>query len=242
MQLHVYRDAEEVCNALAAWIAALIDTTLQAKEKCVIALSGGETPKILYGKLAAPPYHDKIKWDRVHIFWGDERVVPFTDDQNNAKMACDNFLDKVDIPSGNIHKMWTDMDPVASARQYEKILHQYFDDKQTTFDLILLGMGDDGHTLSLFPGEGIPEGQPSWVAAVYSKVKGERITLLPAVVNQSAAVVFLVTGEKKSKVLQNILQHTGNQYPAQLIQPLNKQVHWFVDETALGNYQPARNL
>ena len=237
MQLHVYKNPEEVCDALAAWIAALIDTTLQVKEKCVIALSGGETPKILYKKLSAAPYHDQIKWSRVHIFWGDERVVPFDDEKNNAKMACDNLLDKVEIPSGNIHKMWTDTDPLESARQYEKILHQYFDDKQTTFDLTLLGMGDDGHTLSLFPGAGIPEGQPLWVAAVSSKEKGERITLLPAVVNQSAAIAFLVTGEKKSNVLQDILQHPGNHYPAEYIQPLNNEVHWFVDKAALGSAQ-----
>lgn len=233
MQLHVYRDADEVCDALAAWIVTLIDKTLLVKEKFTVALSGGETPKKLYQKLATPPYNEKIKWDRVHIFWGDERVVDFDDKSNNAKMAYDNLLSKVDIPSAQIHKIWTDITSEESAKQYEKILRQYFDDKQTAFDLMLLGMGEDGHSLSLFPGSEILEDKQSWVCAFHSKEKGERITLMPAVVNRSSAVAFLVTGGKKAKVLKEILDDSeAHKYPAQLIQPLNNELHWFVDEEA----------
>ena len=233
MQLHVYKDADEVCDALAAWIVTLINKTMEAKEKFTWALSGGETPKKLYQKLAAQSFNEKIKWDRVHIFWGDERVVPFDDELNNAKMAYDNLLSKVNIPSGQVHKIWTDITSEESAKQYEKILHQYFDDKQTTFDLTLLGMGEDGHTLSLFPGSEILDDQQSWVSAVHSKEKGERITLMPSVINRSSAIVFLVTGEKKEKLLQQILEEPEqHNYPTQLIQPLNKELHWFVDEAA----------
>ena len=233
MQLHVYEDADEVCKALAAWIAEFIDKTLEVKEKFTWAFSGGETPKKLYQILNASPYNEKIKWNRVHIFWGDERVVPFDDERNNAKMAYDNLLSKVDIPSAQIHKIWTDITPEESAKQYEKILHQYFDDKQTTFDLTLLGMGEDGHTLSLFPGSEILYDHQSWVSAVHSKEKGERITLMPSVINRSASIVFLVTGEKKAKVLKEILHDSeAHKYPAQLIQPLNGELHWFVDDEA----------
>jgi 6-phosphogluconolactonase len=233
MQLHIYKNADEVCNALAAWIAEMIDTTLQVKEKFTIALSGGETPKKLYQILAAQPYNEKIKWNRVHIFWGDERFVPFDDERNNAKMAYDNLLSKVNIQPDQVHKMWTDIAPQESAKQYEKILHKYFDDKQTTFDLVLLGLGDDGHTLSLFPGSEILQDNDSWVNIVDSKEKGERITLMPSVVNRSSGVAFLVTGENKAKVLQEILEtREQNKYPAQLIQPANGELHWFVDEDA----------
>ena len=241
MQLHVYKDAEDVCNALAAWITDLIDKTMLVKEKFTWALSGGETPKKLYQKLAAKPYNEKIKWDRIHIFWGDERVVPFDDERNNAKMAYDDLLSRVDIPPGQIHKMWTDILPEESAKQYENILHKYFDDKQATFDLTLLGMGDDGHTLSLFPGNEILPDDNSWVNAVYSKEKGERITLMPSVVNRSSTVIFLITGENKAMVLKDVIENNLlKNYPAQLIQPSNGELHWFVDEAAAKYLIPSK--
>lgn len=232
MQLHVYKNADDVCEALAAWIAALIEKTLISKKIFTWALAGGETPKKLYTRLAAAPYDEKIKWDRIHIFWGDERVVPFGDERNNAKMADDSLLGKVKIPTSNIHRMWTDINAGESAKQYEKMLHTYFDDRAVTFDLVLCGMGEDGHTLSIFPRSNLPTG---WVAAVHSKEKGERITLLPAVVNAAAAVVFLVTGEKKAGILKEIWDISPQKnYPAQLINPANGELHWFVDEAAAG--------
>ena len=231
MPLHIYKDAEEVCSALAAWVAALIDTTLDVKENFTWALSGGETPKLLYQKLSSAPYDTKIKWDRMQIFWGDERFVPFDDKDNNAKMAYDNLLSKVAIPPDHVHKIWTDVTPEESAKQYEKLLHGYFDNKQTTFDLTLLGLGEDGHTLSLFPDSEILNDQQSWVRAVFSKEKGERITVMPSIVNKSSATVFLVTGENKAKILQQIIEQPGGHtYPAQLIHPANAELHWFLDE------------
>ncbi len=234
MQLHIYKDAEQTCNALAEWIAALINKTLEVKENFSWALSGGETPKKLYQFLASESYKEKINWNRIHIFWGDERVIDFSDERSNAKMAYENLLDHVNIPSSQIHKMWTDVTPEESAKQYEKLLHQYFDDKQTTFDLVLLGMGDDGHTLSLFPDSALLQDQHSWVRADNIEQKGmKRITLMPSVVNKSAGVVFLVTGENKAKVLQEVIENPGSQkYPAQLIQPSNSELHWFLDEEA----------
>ena len=232
MYLQVYKNAEETTIALADWIVALIKKTLEAKERFTIALSGGETPKKLYQTLASDTYREKINWNRLHIFWGDERFVPFSDDSNNAKMAFDNLLSKVNIPSEQVHKIWTDVTPEASAKQYENILHKYFDEKQTTFDLVLLGMGDDGHTLSLFPGTEVLNNKSSWVSAVASKEKGERITLMPSVINKSSVIAFLVTGETKAKILQEVLEPQQNKFPAQLIQPANDELYWFVDEEA----------
>jgi 6-phosphogluconolactonase len=235
MYLHIYKDAEETTNALADWIVTLIKKTLEAKDRFTIALSGGETPKKLYQKLASDAYRGKINWNRLHIFWGDERFVPFNNDNNNAKMAFDNLLCNVNIPAEQIHKIWTDVTPAESAKQYENLLHKYFDEKQTTFDLVLLGMGDDGHTLSLFPGNEILNDKSSWVAAVTSKEKGERITLMPSVVNRSSAIAFLITGESKAKILQEVLEHQQHNYPAQLIQPANGELYWFVDQAAAKN-------
>ncbi|MDB5221911.1 MAG: 6-phosphogluconolactonase, eukaryotic type [Chitinophagaceae bacterium] len=234
MHLHIYKDADETTFALADWITTLIRKTVEVKDRFTIALSGGETPKKLYQTLASDAYREKINWNRLHIFWGDERYVPFNDERNNAKMAYDNLLGKVNIPPEQVHKIWTDITPEESAKQYEKILHQYFDDRQTTFDLVLLGMGEDGHTLSLFPGSEILDDNNTWVNSVLSKEKGERITLMPAVVNRSAAIVFLVTGKSKAKILQEVLQENKKEnYPAQLIHPVNNELHWFVDEEAI---------
>ncbi len=235
MHLHIYKSAEETITALANWITSLIQKTLEVKDKFTIALSGGETPKKLYQTLASDVYREKINWSRLHIFWGDERFVSFTDERNNAKMAYDNLLSKINIPSDQVHKIWTDVTPEESAKQYENILHKYFDEKQTTFDLVLLGMGDDGHTLSLFPGNKILNDNNSWVSAVSSKEKGERITLMPSVVNRSSTIAFLVTGESKAKNLKQVLESHQQAYPAQHIQPANGELYWFVDEEA-GKY------
>jgi 6-phosphogluconolactonase len=232
MQLHIFKDAEETTIALADWIAALIQKTLEVNDRFTIALSGGETPKKLYQTLGAYPYIEKINWKKLHVFWGDERFVAFEDQNNNAKMAYDSLLSHASIPSDQIHKISTDISPQESVEEYSKILYKYFDNKQATFDLVLLGMGDDGHTLSLFPGSENLSDNNSWVKAINSKEKGERITLLPSVVNQSSAIAFLIAGEKKAPVLKKVLEEQEQKYPAQLIQPLNKELHWFIDREA----------
>ncbi len=232
MYLHVYKCAEETTTALAEWITVLISKTLETKENFTIALSGGETPKKLYQKLASDNFKKRIDWKKIEMFWGDERVVSFDDKNNNAKMAFDNLLDHINIPSAQIHSIRTDISAEKSAKEYEKNLHTFFDEKQQTFDLVLLGLGDDGHTLSLFPGDDVLKDKTSWVKAVNSKEKGERITLMPVVVNKASAIVFLVTGENKAKVINEILKGEQQKYPAELIMPSNGQLHWFLDEAA----------
>lgn len=233
MRLHIYKDADAVCEALAEWIVELMNKTLQQKERFTWALSGGETPKKLYQLLASKKFSKKINWSKIFIFWGDERVVPFDDERSNAKMAYDNLLYNVAIPSSQINKILTDVTPEESAKQYEKLLHKYFDDNQLTFDLALLGMGDDGHTLSLFPDSENLNDKTSWVKTDNIEHTGmKRITLMPAVINRSCAIVFLVTGKNKAKVLKEILQEQLLNYPAALIKPLTGELHWFVDEAA----------
>ena len=234
MQLHIYNKGELI-DELAKWIINYANGILYTNDRFTIALSGGETPKRLYQLLATDAYRNKIDWSKIHIFWGDERVVPFTDDSNNAKMAYENLLSKVDISPENIHIMPTDISPVRATEEYEKILHNYFDSTDNSFDLVLLGMGKDGHTLSLFPGFEVPAEKSNWVCAVYLEdQKMHRITLMPSIVNSSSAVIFLVTGDEKAKALQQVLkgQFEPVKYPAQLIRPANGELHWFVDENA----------
>jgi 6-phosphogluconolactonase len=235
MQLHIYKTVEEVIDELAKWITNHISQTLKKQDRFSIALSGGETPKILYKMLAAAPYHDLIEWKKIHFFWGDERVVPFTDDSNNAKMAFDNLLNKINVPEENIHIMRTDISPDLAADEYEKLLHQYFDNDVTSFDLVLLGMGKDGHTLSLFPASTILQEEKHWVNAVYVEdQKMYRITLMPSIVNRASAIIFLITGIEKSTTLRSVLEDTfqPEHFPSQLIKPLSGELHWFLDDSA----------
>ncbi len=235
MELHVYKDAEELSNAAAGWITDDIVATLKTKDRFTIALSGGSTPERLHKILAGSPYKEQIDWSKLHIFWGDERAVPFEDSRNNARMAYDTLLNFVPVPAAQIHVMRTDITPDQSAIEYEKILHRYFDNSAVSFDLVLLGMGDDGHTLSLFPGTPVIHEEKAWAASFFLKAQDMyRITLTKTIVNKAAKIAFLTTGTKKAHALKEVLKGSYNPdlYPSQVIKPASGGLHWFVDEAA----------
>ena len=237
MELHIAQTTQELSDNLAAWISNYIQEVLQDQPIFTLVLSGGSTPKQLFALLAKEPYKIMIPWERIHFFWGDERAVPFEDERNNAKMAFDTLLNEVDVPKENIHVMRTDISPEESATEYEKILREYFKEDETTFDLVLLGMGDDGHTLSLFPGQPVIHEKDKWVTSFFLKAQDMyRITLTAPVVNQSACVIFMTTGTGKSMALKSVIEGSYNpdQYPSQVIRPEDGELHWFVDEAAAG--------
>ncbi|GGB98910.1 6-phosphogluconolactonase [Dyadobacter sediminis] len=243
MEIHISKDTEQLSNELAEWISHYIQQVLEKKERFTFVLSGGGTPKLLYSKLAEMPYKESIPWNRIHFFWGDERAVPFEDSRNNARMCFEELLEKVPVVAENIHVMRTDIDPDSSAEAYESILKTYFQDSETTFDLVLLGMGDDGHTLSLFPGTDVIHEQNAWATSFFLPAQDMyRITLTAPPVNQSACVVFLAAGSGKAETLKNVLQGERNMdlYPSQIINPENGQLHWFVDEAAASLYQSGK--
>lgn len=243
MKLIVSKNIDALSEQVAQWIIEQINSVLQQQDRFTICLSGGSTPKKLYQLLASENFKNKIDWKRIHVFWGDERYVPFSDDRNNAKMAFDVLLDHVPIPSEQIHIMRTDIDPEESARQYEKILREYFphtthNSPLTTFDLTLLGLGDNAHTLSLFPGyDEIIHEKNSWVTSFFLKEQNvNRITLTAPVVNLSKRIAFLVGGQDKQEALVHVLEghFVPDLYPAQMIKPVNGELFWFVDEAAAG--------
>jgi len=234
MELHEYKDGEALSVAAAKWIAERISDTLKTKDRFTIALSGGSTPKRLHELLAQAPYKETLDWSKLHVFWGDERAVPFEDSRNNAKMAYDTLLDFVPVPASQIHVMRTDIAPEQSATEYEKILHEYFDNTPYSFDLVLLGMGDDGHTLSLFPGMPIVHEEKAWAKSFWLQAQDMyRITLTKTIVNKSACVAFLTAGTAKAHALKEVLRGVYNPdlYPSQEIKP-SGELHWFVDEAA----------
>lgn len=253
MQLNVSANIDELSWRAAEWMIDYIHQTLKLQDRFTIALSGGGTPKKLHLLLASDEFKNKIDWQKLHVFWGDERYVPFDDERNNAKMAFDTLLKYVAVPDSQIHIMRTDMEAEKSANEYEETLKEYFpeaaiefNDRNTqnsavttkddnTFDLVILGLGDNAHTLSLFPGEAVVHERDTWVKAVFVKeVNMERITLTAPVVNLAHRIIFLVSGNDKAGAVANILSdnYAPDLYPAQVIKPVNGELYWFLDKAA----------
>lgn len=240
MQLNIAKDIDELSKEVAVWITTYIEKILKHQERFTIVLSGGNTPKKLYQLLASGKYRNKIEWSKLHFFWGDERYVPFTDNRNNAKMAFENLLNHIPASKDQIRLMRTDIEPEAAASEYEKLLHEYFPDSNKTFDLVLLGMGNDAHVLSLFPGYEVVNEKKKWVKALYVKEqKMYRITLTAPVVNAASRIAFLVTGKDKAAVLYHVFsdKHDPILYPSQIIQPYNDELYWWVDEAAAADIE-----
>jgi 6-phosphogluconolactonase len=238
MNLEVFKDIDQLSLALAEWITSLIEETLRLKNSFSFVLSGGNTPKKLNSLLASSPFKERIDWSKIHVFWGDERAVPFDDERNNARMAFDTLLNKVDIPRQQIHIMDTSLPPENAARQYAESLYEFFGTDvlpRQTFDLVLLGMGDDGHTLSLFPGTPAIHEEKLWVTSFFLKAQNmHRITLTKNIVNHSNHIVFMISGGEKANALFHVLEGEKNPdlYPSQLIIPTQGELHFFADNAA----------
>jgi 6-phosphogluconolactonase len=219
-----------------------VRNAVQERGASAVALAGGTTPRGLYERLAAgggAPGPDPVPWDRVHLFWGDERHVPPEHPESNYRMALDSLLSKVPVPSANIHRIRAEEpDARRAAAEYERELRAFFrlgTDQTPRFDLVLLGMGVDGHTASLFPGsEALRETSRLVAAPVIEKQGSRRITLTPRVFNNSACVMFLVTGSAKAGTLRDVLEgeHEPDRLPAQIIRPLQGDLLWIVDRAA----------
>jgi 6-phosphogluconolactonase len=238
MNKEVFKDTDLLSKALAEWITSLVEETLTRKERFSLVLSGGNTPRKLNLLLASSPYRERINWKKIHVFWGDERAVPFEDERNNAGMAFDTLLDKVDIPRNQIHIMDTSLAPEKAAAEYERVLQEYFGTTLLpvqTFDLVLLGMGDDGHTLSLFPGTPVIHEEKSWVTSFYLEAQHMyRITLTKNIVNHADHIVFMISGTEKAHALREVLgaEKNPDRYPSQVIIPTQGELHFFMDEAA----------
>ena len=235
MKPDISQSVEELSRKVADWIVQYIMGVLARQDRFTISLSGGNTPRQLFRLLASAEYRNKIAWEKMHVFWGDERYVPANDDRNNAKMAFEELLDHVPIDRNHIHAMSTVLSPEESALAYEKTLREYFGETGNSFDLVLLGLGDDAHTLSLFPGYAIVHEKNRWVYAFYlSKQDMYRISLTAPIVNRASMVLFLVTGADKAVAVDRVLygEHDPDLYPAQMIQPYNGECKWFLDKAA----------
>lgn len=237
MRLHVYETAE-LAPATAEYIAETAERALAERGRFSIALSGGSTPRPVYQLLAQPPYRDRIDWSRTHIWWGDERCVPPDDQQSNYRLAREALLDQVPLPASNIHRMRGEIEPTVAAAEYEQELSAYVAHRGEAgagLDLVLLGMGDNGHTASLFPNQPAVHEQQRLVVAEYiAEVSMWRITLTPPAINAAQAVVVLASGEGKAQRLRDVLQgpYDPDRSPVQTVKPGSGELVWMVDRAA----------
>jgi len=239
-EMQIVKDAEAVSRTAAEILVSQIPETVEDKGSFAIALSGGSTPKRLFSLLAnEPSFREAVPWDKVHFFWGDERHVPPEHQESNYRMARDAMLSRVPVPAANVHRIKSEI-PDASkvAEEYEEELRNFFNlepGEWPRFDCVLLGMGPDGHTASLFPGaQALDERERLVIENWVEKFKAYRITLTAAALNNADAMIFLVSGEEKAPSLREVLE--GNEQPdrlpAQLIRPTHGNLLWLVDRAA----------
>ncbi|HZH91106.1 MAG TPA: 6-phosphogluconolactonase [Pyrinomonadaceae bacterium] len=235
--IQIFADANEVARAAALRFVELARAGIETGGRFSVALAGGSTPKRIYELLAGEDFGAQVDWSGVHVFFGDERCVPPDDADSNYRMANEALLSRVALPPENVHRMRGEGDAVANARLYEDELRGFFGDDAPwpEFDLVMLGMGDDGHTASLFPGTHALDARSAWVAANWvEKFDAYRITLTASAINQARRVMFIVTGAGKAERLQEVLYSAPEpkRLPSQLIQPRAGALAWFLDEAA----------
>ncbi|MEH6703787.1 MAG: 6-phosphogluconolactonase [Galbibacter orientalis] len=234
--IQVFENTDNLNTQLADLFVEKATNAIKTKGKFTVALTGGSSPAELHRLLASDAYKNKINWNKVFVFWGDERWVPLNDEKSNAGAAIKNFLNHIPIPKENIFPMWKEgIEPQVYAKEYEAILEDHLE-LGDIFDLIILGMGDDGHTASLFPNQEIILKEKEKKVAAYFLAPQDmyRITLTAPLINKAKQIVFIVFGEKKSNALYEVLQgeRNSNLYPSQLINEDDGNVTWMVDKAA----------
>ncbi|HEX8069438.1 MAG TPA: 6-phosphogluconolactonase [Pyrinomonadaceae bacterium] len=235
----VFDDSAEVARAGARRFVDLSREAIFARGRFAVALAGGSTPKVIYELLASDAYRNEVDWTHVHVFFGDERCVPPDHKDSNYRMATEALLAHVPLPAAHVHRMVGEGDAVANARLYEDELREFFaGEPWPRLDLVMLGMGDDGHTASLFPGTRALAEEQAWVTSNWvEKFNTFRITLTAPAINHAAHVLFIVTGAGKADRLPEVL--TGardtDRLPSQLIRPVNGTLEWFTDKAAAAN-------
>jgi 6-phosphogluconolactonase len=234
-RLEILANPAELARHAAEWMTS---AALETKGTFRVSLSGGSTPKTLYGLLASDEFRSRFPWQRAYWYWGDERFVPYDHPESNYRMTREAMLAKAPVPPENVHPVPVDGSPQDAARRYEEDLQQAYgarvlDSARPLFDVTLLGLGPDGHTASLLPADPVLEERERWVAVVSHGRPEIRITMTYPVIDSSRRVAFLVTGQEKAAILQAIWTG-GSQVPAARVRPVG-ELFWFVDRAAAGH-------
>jgi 6-phosphogluconolactonase len=235
MAIYIYKTVPHLIKAIADFVVTIAQNAIAMNGQFNIALSGGNSPKKLYEMLASPDYLQRIDWSKVNFFFGDERYVPAHDADNNSNMVRSVLFDPLDIAESNIFTINTSLSPDEAARNYATQITNHFNGKEPVFDLILLGLGDNSHTASLFPYTAVLDDQSTSVQAVFLQEQNVyRITMTAPMINQARQIAFLVYGQSKAAAVHHVLEDGYNpaKYPAQLIKPDGGNVQWYLDEEA----------
>jgi 6-phosphogluconolactonase len=232
MEIKIFPSRLEVAQRFSEFLSDLV----ASRETVHIALSGGSTPMVVFEELAAH-YREEISWSKVHLYWGDERCVPPEHAESNFRMAKEHLISRIDIPPQNIYRIRGEEDPAVEARRYGELLKEMVPLKYRLphFDLVMLGLGEDGHTASVFPHEmGLWESRAYCEVATHPVSGQRRVTITGKIINNAAHIAFLVTGAGKAEKVSEILQEKGDfqSYPASRVTPRNGILHWFLDKEA----------
>jgi 6-phosphogluconolactonase len=238
LEIKIFKDLEVLSHEAAFLFHKLSAKAVEERGQFLVSLNGGSTPNRLF-QLLGTEYQTKVEWDKVHIFWGDERCVPPGEPGSSYGQACDAFLSHVTIPDSNIHRVKGELQPAEASMDYALTLSRFASSPLAfpIFDLVYLGMGEDGHTASLFPGSPVEVTEPTLpVTAHYQDRPANRVTLTQLVFDRARTVAFMATGDRKANTLAEVLSERYNPslYPAQRIRPRNGKLLWLVDEAAAG--------
>jgi 6-phosphogluconolactonase len=235
--IRIFSDSQSLAHAAAARFQEIAANAIAQRDVFTVALAGGSTPRLTYSLLAAEPYRSQIEWGKIQFFWGDERCVPPDHPDSNYRMASEALLSHVPVAPDHVHRLQGENpDAAGAAAAYESKIRAVFGAVDLPrFDLVLLGLGPDGHTLSLFPASAaLGEHQALVVANWVEKFKTWRITMTARLVNHAASILFQIEGEDKASSLREVLDGASDpgKYPAQLIRPEDGECDWFVDQRA----------
>ncbi|MGZ3757100.1 MAG: 6-phosphogluconolactonase [Mucilaginibacter sp.] len=240
MNLNIFETENEVLRALADYFVKVADEAIVSRKRFAVALSGGSSPKKLYQLLASPAYNKQVDWEKVYFFFGDERNVPQDSPDSNYLMAKKALFDPLEISTLNIFPVDTTLEPADAAKKYAEEIEQFFDEDELSFDLVLLGLGDNSHTASLFPYTPVLHDTTPSVKEVWLEDQQVfRITLNAPLINEAKHIAFLVYGAGKAEAVHHVLEDDEDieNYPAQLIDSIVGDVHWFLDEAAAANLE-----
>lgn len=234
--LRIFPTPNELAEKFAEEIIRLIRVSVDSGKLFTVALSGGSTPELIFS-LLGEQYAKAVSWEKVHLFWGDERCVPPDNVESNFGMTKRKLIDKIEIPPANIHRIRGEEDPKTEALRYSDEILNSTQEREglPLFDLFILGLGDDGHTASIFPGNmDLLNSVKICEVAIHPLTYQKRITITGRVINNSSRVVFLVTGKKKAGIVENILNNRAEaiKFPASSIVPVNGELTWYVDKEA----------
>jgi 6-phosphogluconolactonase len=240
MKLNIFNAADEVLTALANYFVKVATESIAAKNKFTVALSGGSSPKKLYELLASTSYADHVDWEKVYFFFGDERNVPQDHKDSNYLMAKKALFDPLLISPANVFPVDTTFEPAEAAARYWEMIATFFDEGELSFDLVLLGLGDNSHTASLFPHTPVLHDTTPGVKEVWLEDQQVwRITLNAPLINDGRHIAFLVYGEGKAIAVHHVLEDAEDieEYPAQLIDSITGETVWFLDEAAAADLE-----